>query len=52
MITHNCSIILPSCIGKLFTTVLNNRIAQFATVAQLVSETQAGFRDSHTTLSL
>ena len=51
---HDCDnyrgITLLSCIGKLFTSVLNNRLNAFITDNNILSQNQAGFRKSHSTL--
>ena len=38
-----------SCIGKLFTAVINNRLNIFATEINLINRNQAGFRKGHST---
>jgi hypothetical protein len=43
-------ITLISCLGKLFTSILNNRLNQYADAAQLILENQAGFRKTYSTL--
>ena len=51
---HDCDnyrgITLLSCIGKLFTTVLNNRLNAFISSNSILSQNQAGFRKAHSTL--
>jgi hypothetical protein len=51
---NNCDnyrgITLLSCLGKLFTSILNNRLTDFIESNNLLSENQAGFRSSHSTL--
>ena len=36
--------------GKLFTTILNNRVTEFVEVNNILSENQAGFRCFHSTV--
>ena len=43
-------ITLLSCIGKLFTSILNNRLSEFCAVFNVISENQAGFRKGHSTI--
>ena len=43
-------ITLLSCIGKLFTMVLNARLCNFLEDNNLLNETQAGFREDYSTL--
>ena len=43
-------ITLVSCLGKLFTSVLNNRLTRFLDEHELLSETQTGFRKDYSTL--
>jgi hypothetical protein len=43
-------ITLLSCLGKLFTSILNDRLTLFLDDNNLLSENQAGFRKSHSTL--
>ena len=43
-------ITLLSCLGKLFTSVLNNRISEFFEDEKLLGEEQAGFRSSYSTI--
>ena len=43
-------ITLLSCLGKLFTSILNNRLTDFLEENQLLSENQTGFRQNHSTL--
>ena len=42
-------ITLVSCIGKLFTGILSNRLYTYAENNELFSNTQAGFRKGHST---
>ena len=42
-------ITLLSCMGKLFTSVINNRLQSFAEKYEKISECQAGFRKSFST---
>ena len=42
-------ITLLSCIGKLFTSVLNNRLTKFLDEYDILSENQAGFRSGYFT---
>ena len=41
---------LMSCLGKVFTGILNNRLASLSDEIGLLSSAQAGFRNSHTTI--
>ena len=43
-------ITILSCLGKIFTAVLNNRITEFLEKNNLLSENQAGFRAGYSTL--
>ena len=43
------AITLISCLGKLFTSVINTRLNFFANEISLISENQAGFRKGYTT---
>ena len=43
-------ITLLSCIGKLFTSVINRRLNQLAEQVQLIGPEQAGFRPHHSTV--
>ena len=43
-------ITLLSCLGKLFTCILNNRLETYAEEVSLVNENQAGFRKNYSTL--
>ena len=43
-------ITILSCLGKLFTSVLNNRISLFMEEYSLLAEEQAGFRHSYSTV--
>ena len=40
---------LLSCLGKLFTLILNTRLNKYADKTNLIHETQAGFRKQHST---
>jgi hypothetical protein len=42
-------ITLMSCLGKVFTGILNNRLASLSNEIGLLSSVQAGFRNSHST---
>ena len=42
-------ITLLSCVGKLFTTVLNERLKAYCESNNIISENQAGFRTKHST---
>jgi hypothetical protein len=42
-------ITLLSCMGKLFTSILNNRLNSYAENINLISEAQAGFRSCYST---
>ena len=43
-------ITILSCLGKLFTSVLNERLVQFNSIQNIINENQAGFRKSYSTL--
>ena len=43
-------ITLLSCLGKLFTSILNSRLTTFLEENELLSENQTGFRENHSTL--
>ena len=43
-------ITLLSCLGKVFTCILNHRLETFANEINLLKENQAGFRKSYSTL--
>ena len=43
------SITLESCFGKVFTSILNNRLTLFSDEINLISSSQAGFRKGHST---
>jgi hypothetical protein len=43
-------ITLISCLGKLFTSILNERLNQYANRVKLILENQAGFRKKYSTL--
>ena len=48
---HNYrGITLLSCLGKLFTSILNERLTHFSNIHSIVNETQAGFRQGYSTL--
>ena len=51
---NNCDnyrgITLLSCLGKLFTSILNARLTAFAEAIGLVKENQAGFRKGYSTI--
>ena len=40
---------LLSCLGKLFTCIINNRLKKYADETNLINETQAGFRKNFST---
>ena len=40
---------LVSCFSKVFTSIINNRLASYADQVQLISESQSGFRNMHST---
>ena len=42
-------ITLVSCFGKVFTSILNNRLTLFSDEINLISSSQAGFRKGHST---
>ena len=42
-------ITLLSCVGKLFTTVLNERLKAYCESNNIINENQAGFRTKHST---
>ena len=42
-------ITLLSCLGKLFTSVINNRLNKYADKYNVIEEVQAGFRQNHST---
>ena len=47
----NCKpITLLSCLGKVFTSILNNRISKYLEENRLLSEMQAGFRKQYSTI--
>ena len=39
-----------SCMGKLFTSILNERLKQYSETNHLINEIQAGFRQAYSTL--
>ena len=43
-------ITLLSCLGKLFTSVINSRLNRFAEETRLINENQTGFRKNYSTL--
>ena len=43
-------ITLLSCMGKLFTSILNERLNDYSNTLALINETQAGFRHGYSTL--
>ncbi len=43
------AITLMSCLGKIFTGILNNRLASLSDEIGLLSSAQAGFRNAHST---
>lgn len=43
-------ITLLSCLGKLFTSILNERLTLFSNSCNIVKETQAGFREGYSTV--
>ena len=42
-------ITLLSCLGKLFTTVLNERLKQYCDINEIIKENQTGFRANYST---
>ena len=44
------AITLISCVGKLFTSILNSRLNFFANDLNIISENQAGFRKGYSTV--
>ena len=40
---------LLSCLGKLFTTIINNRLSKYAETFNVLSDCQAGFRKGYST---
>ena len=42
-------ITLLSCLGKLFTSILNHRISEFFEAENMLGEEQAGFRSNYST---
>ena len=40
---------LVNCFSKVFTSIINNRLASYADQVQLISESQSGFRNMHST---
>lgn len=43
-------ITLLSCLAKLFTSVLNERLTEYSNTINVINETQAGFRHEYSTL--
>ena len=43
-------ITLLSCMGKLFTSILNDRLNEYSNNISIINETQAGFRQGYSTL--
>ena len=43
------AITLMSCLGKVFTGILNNRLASLSDEIGLLTSVQAGFRNAHST---
>ena len=43
-------ITLLSCMGKLFTSILNERLSKYSDAMNIIHETQAGFRHGYCTL--
>lgn len=43
-------ITLLSCLGKLFTSLLNSRLTEFCTTNEIILENQTGFRQGYSTL--
>ena len=43
-------ITLLSCVGKMFTSILNNRLACFIKYNNILSENQTGFRKGYSTV--
>ena len=43
-------ITLLSCVGKLFTGIISNRLNKYAEKCDLIRNTQAGFRKNHSTI--
>ena len=41
---------LLSCMGKLFTSVLNERLSRYSDAMNIINATQAGFRNGYCTL--
>ncbi len=39
-----------SCMGKVFTSILNDRLQQFSESNHIIQETQTGFRQGYSTL--
>ena len=42
-------ITILSCLGKLFTSIINNRLKRYAEEKDLIDNCQAGFRKNHST---
>ena len=49
--TIYCGITLLSCLGKLFTSVINQRLFSFVETNQMLKENQVGFRKGYSTLN-
>ena len=43
-------ITIISCLGKLFTSILNERLTKFSVEVNLICENQAGFRKGYSTI--
>ena len=43
-------ITLISCVGKVFTAILNNRIQSYVENKEVINKCQSGFRKSHSTI--
>ena len=43
-------ITLLSCVGKLFTSILNTRLSKYADLLEIIPDSQAGFRKGYSTL--
>ena len=44
------AITLVSCLGKLFTSIVNERLTKFVEENEIISEAQAGFREGYSTI--
>ncbi len=49
-VNNNRGITLLSCIGKLFTSILNEMLSNFSDTMNILNETQAGFTHRYCTL--